>query len=79
MRKVLPSLAVLILVNLLTISAIAQSVTLKGSVKSAANQLGIPAVSVIIKGTSEGTYTDDNGEFSMTTKQALPFTLEITA
>lgn len=79
MRKVLPLVAVLIMVNALTIAAIAQAVTIKGTVKDATTKGTISAVSVVIKGTSTGTYTDDKGNFTLTTSQPLPITLEISA
>lgn len=79
MRKVLPLVAVLIMANALTIAAIAQSVTLKGTVKDATTKGTISAVSVVIKGTMIGTYTDGSGNFTLTTAQALPLTLEISA
>lgn len=79
MRKVLPFLAVLILANAFTIAAIAQSVTIKGTVKDATTKGTISAVSVVIKGTQTGTYTDDNGNFTLTTTQPFPITIEISA
>lgn len=79
MRKVLPLVAVLIMVHAFTIAAIAQAVTIKGTVKDATTKGTISAVSVVIKGTSTGTYTDDNGNFTLTTSQSLPVTLEISA
>ena len=79
MRKVLPLVAVLIMVNAFTIAAIAQAVTIKGTVKDATTKGTISAVSVVIKGTSIGTYTDDKGNFTLSTSQALPVTLEISA
>lgn len=79
MRKVLPLVAVLIMVNALTIAAIAQAVTIKGTVKDATTKGTISAVSVVIKGTNIGTYTDDKGNFTLSTSQSLPVTLEISA
>lgn len=79
MRKVLPLVAVLIMVNAFTIAAIAQAVTIKGTVKDATTKGTISAVSVVIKGTNIGTYTDDKGNFTLSTSQSLPVTLEISA
>lgn len=39
----------------------------------------VSSVSVVIKGTDEGTYTDDKGNFMITTRQKLPLTLVITS
>ena len=52
----------------------AQSVTIKGNVKSTTLGESIPAVSVTVKGTSVGVYTNDKGEFSLTVA-SLPVTL----
>lgn len=79
MRKVLPLVAVLIMAHAFTIAAIAQAVTIKGTVKDATTKGTISAVSVVIKGTNTGTYTDDNGNFTLSTSQSFPITLEISA
>lgn len=79
MRKVLPHVAVLIMAQVVTMLAIAQSVTIKGTVKDATTKGNVTAASVIVKGTSVGTYTDDNGNFTLNIRQALPVTLEISA
>ncbi len=52
------------------------TVTIKGSVKDSTNK-ALPRASVMIKGSGQGTTADDNGNFSITTKLALPFTLVI--
>lgn len=75
MRKVLPFVAALVMVNLFSIASIAQSITIKGNVVNATSKEQAPAVSVIIKGTEEGTYTDDRGNFVLNTARKLPFTL----
>ena len=51
----------------LTISsaAWAQDRTLKGKVSSEADQSGLPGVNVVVKGTTTGTITDINGEYSL--------------
>lgn len=47
---------------------------LTGRVVSESNE-GIPAASVVIKGTSVGTVTDSTGNFSLTSSQQFPFTI----
>ena len=80
MRKVLPSLAALVFCSLLQIIALAQEpVTIRGTVKNAASKETVSSVSVVIKGTDEGTYTDDRGNFALTTRKKLPVTLIITS
>lgn len=50
-----------------------------GKVKVAKGTDGISAVSVMIKGTSKGTFTDDKGNFKFTTNQKPPFTLVLSS
>ena len=52
-------------------TAFAQTVTITGNVKNSNSKETVPAVSVAIKGTSVGTYTDDNGNFSISTSAKL--------
>ncbi len=56
-----------------------EAVILKGNVKNKTSRETVSSVSVVIKGTDEGTYTDDKGNFSLSTKQKLPVTLVITS
>lgn len=42
-----------------------QTVTVTGAVKSASDQLGIPGVSVLLKGSAIGTVTNTDGSFSL--------------
>ena len=74
MRKVTSYLVTLLLANIFTIAATAQNVIIGGNVKNSSTQENTSAVSVTIKGSSDGTFTDDKGNFSITTK-ALPVTL----
>jgi outer membrane receptor protein involved in Fe transport len=62
-----------------SINAFCQSVTINGNVKNGANKDAVPAVSITIKGTKAGTFTDDKGNFRLTTSKQLPFTLVITS
>ena len=60
----------LIIILMLNIPLMAQSgFTIKGTVLSATDQLPIPGVSVIIKGTSKGASTDFDGIFSLNVNQ----------
>ena len=65
--------------SLLTIAAFAQSTTITGNVRNGSNKDVVPAVSVTIKGTGAGTYTDERGNFRITTNQKLPITLVFTS
>lgn len=74
MRKAISYLVTLVMVSMISIAASAQSVTISGNVRNSNNQENVAAVSVTIKGGSTGTFTDDKGNFNITTK-SLPVTL----
>ncbi|HEY1871332.1 MAG TPA: TonB-dependent receptor [Chitinophagaceae bacterium] len=57
-----------------SIAAIAQNIILSGTVHNAATSETVPAVSVLVKETSQGTYTDSKGFFKLTVTK-LPVTL----
>jgi outer membrane receptor protein involved in Fe transport len=57
-----------------SLNLMAQNILLRGSVSSAASKEKVPAVSITVKGSSLGTYTDDKGNFSISVPQ-LPVTL----
>lgn len=52
----------------------AQSTTVSGSIKDAAGT-PIPGVNIVVKGSVAGTISDVQGNYSLTVKQAPPFTL----
>ena len=78
MRKKLPVLLLLLTSCLISISSFAQSVIIKGSVKSTSTGEALPAVSITVKGSSAGVYTNDKGEFSISVP-SLPVTLIISS
>jgi outer membrane receptor protein involved in Fe transport len=58
------------------ISAMAQNAgTITGTVKNGSNGETVAAVSVTVKGSSVGTYTDDKGTFRLNVAQKAPYTL----
>ena len=61
-------------VNLL----LAQS-TISGTVTDAETNEPIPGVNIVIQGTTEGTNTDFDGNFSFSTNQSAPFTIEVSS
>lgn len=63
---------------LFSATAFAQSVTVSGTVKNSSSKEGIPAVSVLVKGTSNGTFTDPDGKFSIKVDK-LPVTLVVSS
>ncbi len=59
-------ISVLTILGLLFISnAFAQNITITGVVTDAADRSAIPAVSIVVKGTTTGTQTDANGRYSI--------------
>ncbi|MFZ1799127.1 MAG: carboxypeptidase-like regulatory domain-containing protein, partial [Chitinophagaceae bacterium] len=64
---------------LFCMSAFAQSTTVSGVVKNSETKETLSAVSVLVKGTSVGAYTDDRGNFKFMTSQKPPFTLVISS
>ncbi|MFM2138989.1 MAG: hypothetical protein RJA57_1296, partial [Bacteroidota bacterium] len=78
MRKSYRFLAVWLIAALSTLSVNAQNVTITGKIKNSSSQDAMPAVSVSIKGTSQGTYTNSDGDFSLNVAK-LPVVLVITS
>ncbi|MDZ4807792.1 MAG: carboxypeptidase-like regulatory domain-containing protein [Bacteroidota bacterium] len=78
MRKSYRYLATWLMAVLLTIAANAQTVTVSGTVRNGTSKEGVIAVTVAVKGTSQGTYTDPNGEFSIKVSK-LPVVLIFTS
>jgi outer membrane cobalamin receptor len=79
MRKHINFLMLMALLITTTSTFAQQSVTVSGSVKNSKSTEAISAVTVTIKGTDYGTYTDDNGNFKVVAPQKLPFTLVFSA
>jgi hypothetical protein len=63
MRKSYRFLAATLLAVLVSIAAIAQTITLSGTVRNSSSKEVVPAVSVIVKGTNNGTYTKSMANF----------------
>ena len=60
-------LTAVIITLLLPAMALAQTITLKGTVTSALDGYGVPGASVLIEGTGEGAATDIDGNFTIQT------------
>jgi outer membrane receptor protein involved in Fe transport len=75
MRLRLRHFALLASACLIALTAFSQTTTVSGTVTNKATGEGVPAVSVTIKGSSSGVFTDDKGKFRLTTNQKPPFTL----
>lgn len=57
----------------------AQTQVITGRVTNNATKENISSVSVLVKGTTEGTFTDEKGNFKITTKQKLPLVLVVSS
>lgn len=69
-------LVVMLLTAISAIPAFSQSpITLTGTIRNSATKEYVAAVSVTIKGSTAGTYTDDRGHFKLTVTRQLPVTL----
>jgi outer membrane receptor protein involved in Fe transport len=75
MRKRFRYLAFLLMAGIFSLPSFAQSTSLSGTVKNAGTKESIPAVSVILKGSQAGTFTDDKGNFRLGITQKTPFTI----
>ena len=74
MRKFTSYMITMLLASIFSVTAFAQNVTISGNVKNSSSTENAAAVSVTIKGTDAGTFTDEKGNFSISTK-SLPVTL----
>ncbi len=74
MRKSYRYLASSLMAVLFSIAAYAQTVTINGTVRNSSSKELVPAVSVSVKGTTKGTYTNSDGEFSISVAK-LPVVL----
>jgi outer membrane receptor protein involved in Fe transport len=57
----------------------AQSITISGKITSGESKDAVPAASVLVKGGTAGTYTDNRGNFKLTLNHAFPITLVISS
>ena len=78
MRKSYRYLAAWLMAVMISIAANAQSITLSGNIRNESTKDGVPAASVVVKGTSQGTFTDPNGNFSIKVAK-LPVVLVISS
>ncbi len=79
MKKSQRYLALLLIAFVLTLTATAQTIIITGNVKNSGNKDAVPAVSVTVKGSSAGTFTNEKGDFKLVTSQKLPVTLIISS
>lgn len=53
--------------------------SISGTVTDAETNEPIPGVNIVIQGTSEGTNSDFDGNFSLSTDRAVPFTINVSS
>jgi outer membrane receptor protein involved in Fe transport len=78
MRKSYRCLAAWLLALFFSNVALAQTVTVSGTVRNSLTKETVPAATVRVKGTSQATFTDANGNFSLNVAK-LPVTLIISS
>jgi len=78
MRKFSSYMVMFLLVNSFVLWSQAQNIIISGNVKNNVTGENASAVSVVVKSTGIGTYTDDKGNFSLHVK-SLPVTLVFTS
>ena len=69
----------LIAANFFSIIAFGQNTIINGSVKNSTTGETVPAVSITVKGSGAGTYTDDKGNFTLEVDKPLPLTIIISS
>lgn len=75
MRNSSRLIAILCAIVLFSLPSFAQNVVLSGNIKNVITKEVIPSVSVEIKGTPSGTFSDDKGNFRINTTRSFPLTL----
>ena len=76
MRNKISFMGLLLFLLTIVITVTAQeTTTVSGSVTIGKTKEAATAISVTIKGTTTGTFTDDKGEFKFSTAQKPPFVL----
>jgi len=64
---------------LLFVNSIQAQITISGSVSDSENQEPLPSVNIIVAGTTQGTSSDFDGNFTLKTNQELPFSIEVSS
>ena len=78
MRRSLRFVIFSLTATLFSLVAFAQSVTVTGNVKNINSGEMVPAVSIMVKGSTQGTFTDERGNFSISVPK-LPVTLIVSS
>ncbi|MDB5197965.1 MAG: TonB-dependent receptor [Flaviaesturariibacter sp.] len=78
MRRSLRFSALFFIAALCSLVSFAQSIALTGKVRNVSSKEAAPAVSVMVKGSSQGAFTDENGNFKLSVSK-LPVTLVVSS
>ena len=65
-KRLIKQLAFLAILTGLSLSVMGQGITITGTVTGADDGLSLPGVSIVVKGTTTGTASDIDGNFSLT-------------
>ncbi|MEP6584538.1 MAG: TonB-dependent receptor [Ginsengibacter sp.] len=79
MRKKFRFFAILISANIFSLAALAQNAVISGTVKNSSTGEVVPAVSITVKGGNAGSYTDERGNFKLSTETPVPLTLLVSS
>jgi outer membrane receptor protein involved in Fe transport len=79
MRKRQQYLTSFVFFLLISASVFSQNIVLSGNIRTTTTKEFVPAVSVEVKGTTNGTFSDERGNFKITTSRTLPVTLVFTS
>ncbi|KAA9036342.1 TonB-dependent receptor [Ginsengibacter hankyongi] len=69
----------LIITNIFSVIAFGQHTIINGSVKNSVTGETVPAVSITVKGSGAGTYTNDKGNFTLEVNTPLPLTIVVSS
>jgi len=78
MRKSIRFSSLYFIAAIFSLTAISQSTVITGKIKDSTTQANVPAASVGVKGTAQGTFTDANGNFKIQVAK-LPVTLIVSS
>lgn len=79
MKYLISTLAALFFCFVLQTDAFSQAVSIAGKISNAETKEALPAVSVLLKGSASGTFTDNRGVFKLNISQAFPITLIVSS
>jgi outer membrane receptor protein involved in Fe transport len=79
MKTLIRAFAAFVILFLSLNHSFAQTQTITGTITNGDTKEPVPAASVVVKGGTRGTYTDNHGNFKLTVNQPLPFTIVVSS